>query len=357
MEELRYIKNIAKRFKISSDPIRIYSNDTGLINKSYIVQCEKDDYIIQKINNYVFTNPSQLMKNIILITKHLIKNNKKTLNIIQTTENENYLCLNNEYYRCYSFIDNTISYDYSNNLKLLYEFGKKLGEFHYDLINFDENLLSETIKDFHNTPLRLQTLINSYNKSDNEKQIQVKEYYDFILAHEIYLKKIVNGISDNQIPLKVAHYDTKLNNCLFNRFTNKAVCIIDLDTVMKGSRLFDIGDAIRSSCITVKEDSNEFEIVDIDISKFICFLIGYFSIMKNYLTDSEIDLLVDSCIIISFECSIRFLTDYLDGNKYFHIDYEKQNLVRSINQLTLARRLLNRKESLNKIIRNIIIHL
>lgn len=357
MKEYNKIKRIVQKFKITSEPYRIEVNDNGLINKSYIVKCKEEDYIIQKINNYVFNDPDKLMKNIILISQHLLKYNNQNLKIIKTNDNKNYLVDNNEYYRCYSYIKNGISFDYTNNSLILYEFGKTLGYFQMYLNNFETSKLYETIENFHNTPARLVTLIEKFDQSSIELQEEVTDLYQYIIRNEKYFNNIMEALERKDIPYAVVHNDTKLNNCLFNRYNQKGICLIDLDTVMKGSRLYDVGDAIRSSVATEKEDSKRFELIDIDLNKFVHFIIGYLEIMKSVLCEKEIELIVDSIIIISFECSMRFLTDYLDNNKYFHIDYEKHNLVRSINQMMFAKRVIDRKDSLNKIVKNIVKHL
>lgn len=356
MNELKRINNIIKRFKISSKPLEIINNNIGLINKSYIIKCQNEDYVLQKINTYVFKKPKNLMFNITLISKHLINKDKRNVKVIETKEDEDYLEINGEYYRCYSYIEDSCSYNTTDNLNILYEFGKTLGLFQYYLKDFDTNLLYETINDFHNTPFRLEQLIKMYKNTDDCKK-EVDEIYYYIIRNKDIIVKIVDALNSGEIPFAVVHNDTKLNNCLFNKKTNKGICLIDLDTVMKGSRLFDCGDALRSCASTVPEDDNHYDNVDLDINKFIYFMLGFLNIMKDNLNEKEISLLSDSIIIIALECSIRFLTDYLDNNKYFHIDYPQHNLVRAMNQICLANRVLDRKESLDKIIKSIIKHL
>lgn len=353
------LSEIAKYFDINGSIVDIKENKNGLINKSYIVHTTIQDYIIQKINNIVFKNPYDLMNNIEKVIKHLNNKNNFTcenLILIPTRIGKNCLEINREYYRCYNFVKNSITYDKIENENQLYEMGKILGEFQNNLNDFDPNTLNITIKDFHNTESRYKQLVEAFKSSDISKQQEVIPLLFYIIDNNIYFSKIVKKLEHNKIPLRVVHNDTKLNNVIFDKNTKKAKCLIDLDTVMPGSLLYDFGDALRSSVSTVEEDSIDYELIDFDIKKFTYFFLGYYYKIMNIITSEEIELLVDSIYIITMEITMRFLTDYLSGSKYFSINYEKHNLNRAKNQIILAKIINNKKKQLEYVINAIMKH-
>lgn len=347
------IKEIVNYFEIDGEVLDIKEINNGLINRSYIIYTTIQNYIIQKINNKVFTNPKLLMNNIEKVITHL--NNKykctcENLILVSTKLGNNCLVINDEYYRCYNYVPNAVTFNKPENDLQLFEMGKVLGEFQQNLHDFNADSLYVTIKDFHDTKIRFQTLIDTFKNADTLKQQEVSELYFYIIDMEEYYDKIIVSLNNNDIPIRVVHNDTKLNNVIFNKKTKKANCLIDLDTVMPGSLLFDFGDAVRSSIATQEEDSTNYSLIDIDINRFCYFLIGYLSRMNGFITDKEIKLLVDSIFIITMEITMRFITDYLNDNQYFLVNYPKHNLDRAKNQITLAKKIFNKKEKLEKIV-------
>ncbi len=263
------VKEIANNFKFKGNLINIEENNQGNINKTYILTYDHNKYLLQKINSNVFKEPYLVMKNIELVTKHIKKklkvlndNNHKTLNIIKTINNENmYIYTNSdgeqEYYRAFDYIEDCISYDSFNDsknaLELAYQVGKSFGNFQSLLKDFPISLLNETIKDFHNTKKRFQDFLDSIeNKVTNRAYDFPNEIIDLI--SKIKECSIIIDNLGKSIPIRVTHNDTKLNNILMDKNTNKGIAIIDLDTVMPGSILFDIGDGIRSTCSNSFED-------------------------------------------------------------------------------------------------------
>lgn len=349
------IFEIALNFDLKGDIKEIIENSNGLINKTYIVITTNNKYIIQKINQNVFKNPINVMHNIKIVIDHLRKytNDCELLKLINTKAGNYYLVNNDDVYRCYNYLNDSIFYNKPTNYKQLYEMGKAIGQFHFQLLDLDPNKLEITIPNFHDTDIRYNTLINSFLNSDSYKQQEVLDLYEFI-NNEINNTVNINKLVLNQtIQQKIVHNDTKLNNFVFSKSTNKAKCLIDLDTVMPGSILFDFGDALRSAGSTVNEECFKFEQIDFSIINFIYFLIGYFQIMVNHLDDLEIELLYDSIFMITIECGMRFLTDYLDDDKYFCVKMPKHNLLRAKNQLTLAKKIKNQKNLINNTIKNI----
>lgn len=344
--------NVINNFKINGEVEVTKRINDGLINNSFYVCTDKNrKYILQQINNFVFKNPKDIVKNIVVVTNHLKnKVDEKNLELVLTKNNDYLLELNNKIYRMYDYIDNsyTLQIKDLDNQKI-FEIGKIIGKFHANLYDLDIKSVKETIKNFHNTPDRIEKLFNSYNLwTLNNDDLMIKEYIGFVKKEIDRLSIIENKIEVGSLKKHIIHNDTKLNNIMFDKKSNKAKCLIDFDTVMPGNILFDIGDALRSLGSNALEDEQKFSIIDFDDLKYYCFMIGYLSQMSDKLTEEELNLIPHSIYTITMECSIRFMTDFLDGNKYFHIDYPNHNLIRSLNQMTLAKKILTKLNSLNK---------
>ena len=289
------------------------------------------------------------MHNIELVTNHInkkLKSNKdtahKTLTIIKTLDDKNmYVCTNNnelKYYIAFDYIENCISYDSFNNSKdanfLAYNAGKSFGYFQALLKDFNPNLLHETISDFHNTKKRFNYLLEAIeNKITNRASLFSKEIIDLIERIKEY-SVIVDELGST-IPIRVTHNDTKLNNILMNKDTNEGISIIDLDTVMSGSILYDIGDGIRSACANSFEDETDKEKIYLNLDLTKSYLKGFLEETYYFLTDEEIKYIGLSIKILTYELALRFLTDYLNGDTYFKIKYPEHNKDRFLNQYIL----------------------
>jgi thiamine kinase-like enzyme len=307
------------------------------------------------------------MKNIELITNFLQKkldyshdSDHKTLNIIKTTDGENLCAVINsagekEYYRVFNFIENSKSYDNlkeaKNPEKLAYEVGKIYGNFQKLLIDFPVNMLGETIKDFHNTPKRFNDLLQSIeNKVTNRAYGYSEEIVDII--SRIKECSYISNSLGKTIPLRVTHNDTKLNNVLLDKNTGKGLVVIDLDTVMPGSSLFDLGDGIRSACSNSFEDETDLNKVFLDTELTKAYLEGYLEEMYQYLTPDELNNIVLSIKILTYELSIRFLTDYINGDTYFKIKYKNHNRDRFLNQYALLKDIESKQPELESFVVN-----
>lgn len=343
----------------------------GHINRSYILSFNLKStikrYFLQEINTYVFKRPQQLMKNIEKITDFLNEKmeslnlpNKENLalKIIKTKKNKTYMISStHRYYRIYNYIENAKTYQKSNNAKIIYNAGQAIGNFQNLLAEFDASLLSETIKDFHNTPKRYRFFLKTLKEDKYQRKAMCMQEINFALKMKKYTNIIMSLLKDQSIPIKVTHNDTKLNNIMFDIQTHQSLCVVDLDTVMPGSILFDYGDAIRSSCNTKNEDEKDTSLVHFSKPTFVAFSKGYLSSVKNSITQTEIDHLIDSIIVMTFECGLRFLTDYLEGDVYFKIHYENHNLIRCRTQFKLVQEILEQKDDLEKSIQKIVQHL
>lgn len=347
------LKQIINNFKFIGTLSNIEENKQGNINKTYILTYKNKNktlkYLLQEINANVFKEPDLVMHNIELVTNHInkkLKSNKdtthKTLTIIKTLDDKNmYVCTNNnelKYYRAFDFIENCISYDSFKDSKdanfLAYNAGKSFGYFQALLKDFNPNLLHETISDFHNTKKRFNSLLEAIeNKITNRASLFSKEIID--LMERIKEYSVIVDKLGSTIPIRVTHNDTKLNNILMNKDTNEGIAIIDLDTVMPGSILYDIGDGIRSACANSFEDETDKEKIYLNLDLTKSYLKGFLEETYYFLTDEEIKYIGLSIKILTYELALRFLTDYLNGDIYFKIKYPDHNKDRFLNQYIL----------------------
>lgn len=347
------LKQIINNFKFIGTLSNIEENKQGNINKTYILTYKNKNktlkYLLQEINANVFKEPDLVMHNIELVTNHInkkLKSNKdtthKTLTIIKTLDDKNmYVCTNNnelKYYRAFDFIENCISYDSFKDSKnanfLAYNAGKSFGYFQALLKDFNPNLLHETISDFHNTKKRFNSLLEAIeNKITNRASLFSKEIID--LMERIKEYSVIVDKLGSTIPIRVTHNDTKLNNILMNKDTNEGIAIIDLDTVMPGSILYDIGDGIRSACANSFEDETDKEKIYLNLDLTKSYLKGFLEETYYFLTDEEIKYIGLSIKILTYELALRFLTDYLNGDIYFKIKYLDHNKDRFLNQYIL----------------------
>ena len=360
------LRKILDNFNIDGELIEIKENNSGNINNTYIASFLMGDgtvkkYLIQKINTTVFTEPYKLMKNIEGVTSYLKKQiikeedtEHKVLEVVKTKDNR-LLCYvdddgERDYYRIYEYIDNAISYDQSVNPEIVYNTGKAFGNFQKLLRNYPINRLTETIKDFHSTDKRYQKLIEDIKIDSEGRALEVAPEIVFILMRENIYSSITKSLGTEELPYRVTHNDTKVNNVLMNKETGDYLAVIDLDTVMPGSLLFDYGDGVRSTASTAKEDETDLSKVSLDMELFKAYTDGYLSEMAPYLTYEELSLMGESIRIITLELAIRFLNDYINGDTYFKTSYPKHNLDRARNQLALVQDIENKLDCMNNYI-------
>lgn len=362
MNKKHFLYNVIKEFFNPSKVLNIRLYGNGLINKTYLVEFKDIKYIIQKINSHVFTSPMAVMHNIDLITNHLRKKliyegknfQKRTLTLIQTKHNENFAIVDDEYWRCYICIEGT-TFEETTDPNLFYQAGVAIGEFQTLLNDFHTPLLNDNIKNFHNTPKRYIDFLNIVEKDKYHRKQNCLKEIDFIIKRKDKMHLITDSLTNKKIPLRVVHNDTKLNNIMFD-YNYNALCLIDLDTTMKGSMLYDFGDALRKGASTTSEDDNNLDNVLIDFQLVESFIEGFLLSVKDIITDNETNLLYEGYYILTLELGMRFLTDYLDNDNYFTLDENQKknrpdiNLDRAKNQL----KLLSEIENNELLIRDII---
>ena len=336
------LKEILSNFNIDTD-IELYGN--GHINDTYL--CETAPrFILQRINTNVFKDPDAVMENIYNVTAHVrekIKEaggnpDRETLTVIPTKNNEIYYRhADDACFRMYKFIEDSVSYDIAERPEILCYAGNAFGRFQKMLSDFPADKLHETIIDFHNTPIRVKQLEDAVSGNAAGRADSVKAEIDFAMEYSKYASVVTEPMAKGDVPLRVTHNDTKLNNVLFDAETDAGVCVIDLDTVMPGSLLYDFGDALRFGAQSCAEDETDTDKIWFDLEKFEQFAKGFLIEVKDCLTEKEIELLPVSALLLTYECGIRFLADYLNGDTYFKIHKEHHNLDRARNQFALVK--------------------
>ena len=340
------MENVLKSYNLSGKPERF---GDGHINITYNLN---NEYVIQRINTEVFPNPAGVMDNCWAVTNH-IRNKlaaegksteRQTLEFVPTVDGKPFYQGEEGTFRVYKFIDEAYTLTNEKTPDILYKAAKAIGKFQQILADFDAEKLFTVIPDFHNTPKRVENLKKSVEKNASGRAGLVKEEIEFAYDVAKMAGAITDAIADGSVPLRVSHNDTKLNNVLFDANTDDSLCLIDLDTVMSGSYLYDFGDAMRFGASTAAEDCTDLDKVNFDLEIFEAFTKGYLECAGDILTDGEKKLIYTSVILMTYECGIRFLADYIDGDVYFRTHYDNHNLDRARNQFKLVKDMLAKKE-------------
>lgn len=348
------LEKVVENFSVKAGIVP-YGN--GHINDTYLRE-GNPGYILQRINTNVFKDPNSVMENIVNVTEYLraeiVKNGgdpeRETMNVIKTKLGKNcYMADSSNYFRMYKFVSNSVSFDTAEDLSLLFEAGKSFGKFQRMLDGFDAGLLHETIVDFHNTLKRIEQLEAAIKKNYENRAERVSAELDAAKKYSKYASLITDAMADGSVPSRVTHNDTKLNNVLFDKDTHKGICVIDLDTVMPGSILYDFGDALRFGASSGAEDETDLSKIYFDLEKYKSFSEGFLGEVGECLTKREIELLPESVIIMTYECGIRFLADYLNGDVYFKIHRENHNLDRARTQLKLVADMETKLDEMHRI--------
>lgn len=346
---LEEAKVIANQFEIEGTLIYAEPFGCGHINTTYMLCYVFETkppvrYILQKLNTTIFTDTEGLMNNISLVTNFLKEKiitaggdpNRETLTLYPTKEGKPFLSYKGSAYRVYNFIEHATCYQ-SATPELFYSSAKAFAKFARQLDVFDPSVLIDTIEKFHDTENRYQNFMTSVNQDCMDRKKLVAPEIDFVQTRHEFCSIILNEIEAGTIPLRVCHNDTKLNNVMIDNDSQEGICVIDLDTVMKGSLLYDFGDSIRFGASTGAEDEEDLTKVSFDLEKYRLYVKGYLEECLDVLTKKEFELLAHGAILMTLECGIRFLADYLDGDIYFKVHKPNHNLIRARNQFHLVR--------------------
>lgn len=337
---------------------------SGHINDTFLAVCGEEGkeyrYILQRMNHEVFKDIPGLMKNIQGVTSFLRRQilkdhgdpDRETLNLVPTREGKDYYqdSLGN-FWRVYLFIEGASCYNLVEKPEDFYQSGKAFGRFQRLLADFPARELTETIPNFHNTPARFQTFLKAVEKDEMGLAASVEKEIRFISRREQEMGLALRLQKEGKLPLRVSHNDTKLNNIMIDDITGEALCIIDLDTIMPGLSIFDYGDSIRFGANTAAEDEQDLSRVSLSLPLFDIYTKGFLEGCGGRLTDTELSLLPYGAKMMTLECGMRFLTDYLMGDVYFHISRPGHNLDRCRTQLELVADMERKWEEMEEIVR------
>ena len=343
MDVLKQIYPILKEFRLGGDieGVRPYGN--GHINDTFLVEIkggESKKYIFQRVNPNVFKKPVQVMKNIEKVTAFLkvrADSEREVLSLVPTLDGNTYFeDKDKNVWRVYKYIDNSICLDIVESPDDFYECAFAFGSFQKNLSNFPADTLFETIPDFHNTPSRYGDFLRAVSEDKSGRAKNAQKEIEFIKERQDFYSCLIDAEKKGDLPLRVTHNDTKSNNVMLDKNTRKALCVIDLDTVMPGYSVTDFGDAIRFGASTAKEDEEDLDKVHFDIELYKAYLKGFLDGCGGRLINSEIMLLPEGAKMMTIECGMRFLGDYINGDTYFKTSYPEHNLVRARTQLKLV---------------------
>ncbi len=332
-------------------------NDTYLVRFRYGGKTVK--YIMQRINNGVFKNPEQVMSNIINVTSFLRNQiidaggdpERETLNVIKTKDGKGfYIDGYGSFWRAFVFIADAVSLDLPEDDNDFYQSAVAFGNFQHRLGSFPANELFETIPDFHNTPVRYDNLIKAIERNASGRADNAKAEIEFAKERREFTNILEDSFAKGLIPKRVTHNDTKMNNVMLDKDTREPVCVVDLDTIMPGYSVNDFGDSIRFGASTAAEDEKDLSKVHFDIGLFETYTRGFLKGCGGSLTQNEIMLLPVGAKMMTLECGMRFLTDYIDGDAYFKTAYEEHNLVRCRTQFKLVSEMEEQWDAMQKIV-------
>lgn len=343
------IEEAAGQFCVRGVPTECRRYGSGHINDTFLLSTKEGEqsnsYILQRMNTHVFQDPEGLMRNISGVTAYLrdriIRDGgdpqRETLTLVETTAGENYYVDSlGSWWRMYLFIPDAVGYDTAEQDGAFYQSAKAFGHFQRLLDQYPVSQLTETIPDFHNTPKRFGTFCRAVEEDVCGRAQSVSSEIAFVMDRKEEMSLVMDQLESGEIPRRVTHNDTKLNNVLIDSRTGKAVCVIDLDTVMPGTAVFDFGDSIRFGANTAEEDEKDLSRVSLSLPLYEAYLKGFLEGCAGSLTDAEVRMLPWGAKLMTLECGMRFLTDYLEGDKYFRIHRPEHNLDRARTQFALV---------------------
>lgn len=355
--------DILSKFKINGKAISVEPFGSGHINDSFKVAADTGrNYLLQRINHFVFKDVHGLMDNIANVTRHLkdkLTNipgsdpEKEVLKLVENNNNGYYIENDNgNYWRVFHFLNDTKSYDQVLTETQAFEGGKAFGRFQALLSDMDADLVVDTIPNFHNIEHRLSNLDKAIAADAAKRVSSVGEEMEFINRRRESMGRILSMGRAGILPKRIIHNDTKFNNVLLDE-NDHAQCVIDLDTVMPGYVAYDFGDAVRTIINTAPEDESDLHKIELNIPLFTAYVKGYLQQAVDFLTDPEVDSLTGGALLLPYMQGVRFLTDYLDGDKYFKIHSPEHNLQRTRAQFCLVNKLEEAEDMLKTIISDI----
>lgn len=366
IENESHIEEIANEFAIAGEFVGGQEVDSGHINATYMASFKKCDgrvgrYIFQRINEKVFKKPLEVMMNVEMVTRHInwkvmrVKRDQggQTLNLYPARGGRFYATgAGGGIWRCYNFIEGCKTYDIVENTRQAYQAAHAFGSFQDLVSDVPVEDIKETIPDFHNTPKRLERLMEVIAQDSLGRAAKASEEIDFITRRKGIVSKLIDLKDTGVLPERITHNDTKINNVMIDEETDEAVCVIDLDTVMPGLSLYDFGDMVRTAVSPAAEDERDLSKVEMRMPMFEALAEGYMDAC-DCLCDAEIENLAFSGRLIALETGIRFLTDHLEGDVYFKTHRENHNLDRARTQLKLVEKLEEKEAEMEAFVRRL----
>ncbi len=339
----------AEAFGVKGQVKSCESYGSGHINNTFLLVCQEDGqeypYILQQMNHEVFKDIDGLMRNVKGVTtflrQQIVANggdpDRETLNLIPTKDGKDYyIDSQGSFWRVYLFIGGATCYNLVEKPEDFYQSGKAFGRFQCLLADYPADELTETIPDFHNTPSRFETFERAVEEDVMGRAHEVEKEIAFVRARQEEMGLALKLKAEGKLPVRVSHNDTKLNNIMIDDKTGQALCIIDLDTIMPGFSIFDYGDSIRFGANTAEEDERDLSKVSLSLPLFEVYTKGFLEGSEGRLTETELELLPYGAKMMTLECGMRFLTDHLQGDVYFHTSREGHNLERCRTQFALV---------------------
>lgn len=341
---------VVDEFAIDGDILDIRPYGDGHINVTYLVTADDARYILQRMNTDVFPDTASLMRNIELVTAFLHARGQETLELVPTKDGRDWVETDGGAFRVYRFIEGTMSYNLVDDARIFASAGAAFGAFQRTLADFDAAQLTETIAHFHDTPHRYADFRAAVDADPLGRADALRDEIAFYDARADDYGRIMAALADGSVPLRVTHNDTKLNNILMDAASGVPRAIIDLDTVMPGSMLFDFGDSIRFGASTGLEDEPDLDKVHFSLPLFRAYASGFLGEVGDTATPRELELLPEAAHLMTLECGMRFLGDYLLGDVYFATKYPEHNLVRAHTQMQLAREMEEQMPQMHAVI-------
>ena len=360
----KQMTEVAGLFRLKGRIVSCGEFGDGHINETFRVVCREGErervYIMQRVNVNVFHDFVGLMENVQKVCSYL-KNkireeggnpHRECLELVSAKDGASYIENELGCFRVYRYIEGTRAYQKVESPYMFYSAGVAFGKFARLLEEFPATTLHEILPDFHNTVKRYGAFCRALESDRMGRAESCREEIDFVRARAGIMSGILDLLESGEIPVRVTHNDTKLNNVLIEEKSGEAICVVDFDTIMPGSILYDFGDAIRSGCNTSYEDEKDLSKVHFSEELFGEYVRGYLAGMGDTITAKERENLVLGAVLITLECGMRFLTDYLDGDTYFKTDYDDHNLVRARTQFRLVAEMQEREARLQDIVRS-----
>ena len=356
------LNEVLAAYQLESSEVKLAPVGRGLINQTYAVTAPglSQALLLQEINQHVFPDVAALMANIRRVTDHLqavlpAAEADQQLRLIPTQDGADYIQVSDgSAWRSYAFLADTYAIDSVQSPQQFEQIGQAFGHFTASLAGLAASEVTELLADFHHTPRRFQALNEAVISDPEGRGRQVQEELAYLYSHVEDYDWIVNDLADQRLPLRVTHNDTKINNVLLSQHTHQPVCVIDLDTVMPGSLLYDFGDAIRYGANYNEEDEADLSRVAFDRPLFQAYSQGFIGACQDQITSREVELLPYAAWLLTTEQAMRFLTDYLLGDPYFKTDYPDHNLVRTRVQIKLAQQMELQYDRLSQLVRQLV---